>query len=216
MVTERTDYYDIAYGTDYEARQPRRKLEFYLSLVTRYSPAGALYDVGCAFGSFAEVAATKYAVHGSDVSARAVQTARERCPDGEFDVADANDLTLAPGAYDVITMLDVLEHLDDPADVLGRVRGALRDGGVVLIVVPVYDGPLGGIVDRLDRDATHLHRPGRKYLLDLVHGSGLVTREWLGVFRYLLPRQHYIHWPTRTLRTVAPAIALVAQKGARP
>ena len=213
MVSEPSDYYDIAYGVDYEARQPRRKLEFYLALVSRHCPGGALYDVGCAFGSFAEVAATRYSVHGSDVSARAVQAARERCPGGAFEIADANDLTLPPGAYDAITMLDVLEHLRDPADVLARVREGLRERGVALIVVPVYDGPLGWIVDRLDSDTTHLHRRGRRYWLDLVRSAGLVGREWLGVFRYLPAWGHYIHRPTRALRSIAPAIAMVAQKG---
>ena len=207
------DYYDIAYGADYEARQPRRKLEFYLSMVSRYRPEGQLYDVGCAFGSFAAVAQSRYSVNGSDVSERAVQAARDRCPGGEFGVADANDLTLTPEAYDVITLLDVLEHLNEPASVLTQVREGLRVGGVTLIVVPVYDGPLGWIVDRLDQDTTHLHRRGRRYWLELARSSGLVTREWLGVFRYLLPRGPYIHCPTHGLRSIAPAIALVAQKG---
>lgn len=40
------------------------------------------------------------------------------------------------GPYDVVTMLDVLEHLPDTADALSLVREVLAPGGRVLITVP--------------------------------------------------------------------------------
>ena len=45
-------------------------------------------------------------------------------------------LTDAAATYDAVLMLDVLEHLVDPADVLRRVRSTLRPGGVGLVSLP--------------------------------------------------------------------------------
>jgi SAM-dependent methyltransferase len=40
------------------------------------------------------------------------------------------------GSYDVILLAAILEHLYEPAEVLERVRSALRPGGLVFIDVP--------------------------------------------------------------------------------
>jgi SAM-dependent methyltransferase len=41
-----------------------------------------------------------------------------------------------PGAFDVITMIHVLEHIVDPVAVLATLRGKLAPGGLLLIEVP--------------------------------------------------------------------------------
>ena len=40
------------------------------------------------------------------------------------------------GPFDAITLLDVIEHIDDDAAALTAVRGLLRPGGVLLLTVP--------------------------------------------------------------------------------
>jgi SAM-dependent methyltransferase len=52
-----------------------------------------------------------------------------------------NDFLTAPvahglGSFDAIHMSEVLEHVPNPAELLGVVRGCLRDDGVICIVVP--------------------------------------------------------------------------------
>ena len=40
------------------------------------------------------------------------------------------------GAFDLITLCDVIEHVEDDAAALDAARAALRDGGVLLVTVP--------------------------------------------------------------------------------
>ncbi len=45
---------------------------------------------------------------------------------------------VADGAYDLIAMLDVLEHLDDDRDALVSLARKLKPGGRILITVPAF------------------------------------------------------------------------------
>lgn len=43
-----------------------------------------------------------------------------------------------PGGPDVVTMLDVLEHLDDPAATLRRIAALVRPGALLVLTVPAH------------------------------------------------------------------------------
>lgn len=56
---------------------------------------------------------------------------------GRADIyADAASLPIATASADVVTLLDVLEHLRDPARAVAEAGRALRDGGKCLVHVP--------------------------------------------------------------------------------
>lgn len=96
-------------------------------------------DLGAADGS---VAATLVGmgcrVWGVEVDPVAAEKAQERCE--EVAVEDLNCLDLASRfcgqRFDVVLMLDVLEHLTDPVSVLQRVADVLADGGWGIISLP--------------------------------------------------------------------------------
>ena len=46
------------------------------------------------------------------------------------------DATFHSGSFDVVTMYHALEHVEDPAAILSRLRSWMTDGGVLLIEVP--------------------------------------------------------------------------------
>lgn len=96
----------------------------------------------------------------------------------ELSATSAESLQLTSGSYDLITLWHVLEHLDEPQDVLVRAREGLRDGGRVVVAVPNLDSLQAGLGgDRwfhqdVPRHAAHFTREG---LLRLVARSGLRT-----------------------------------------
>src|SRR5262249_3224066 len=49
---------------------------------------------------------------------------------------DAAALPFADAAVDAVTMLDVLEHIPEPEEVLAEARRVLRPGGVLILSVP--------------------------------------------------------------------------------
>ncbi len=94
---------------------------------------GTLFDVGCATGFFLDEArAQGWKVAGCDVSAYAGSVARQR-RDLNVYVGNFNDLPRPRQQYDVVTMLNVLGHIPQPALVEKKLRQMVRPGGHVLI-----------------------------------------------------------------------------------
>jgi SAM-dependent methyltransferase len=206
-------YFDEVYR-DYAAQNPPRKLRFYAGLAARGArgTVGArILDVGCAFGAFLASLGPAWSRHGLDVSAYAVEEARRRVPGARFAVSPAGEIPF-DGPFDVVTAFDVLEHVPNLLGAGQALHRRLAPGGALVLVVPVYDGPTGPLIRRLDRDDTHVHKESRRFWLDWAEGLGLVLEDWRGVYRYLLPGGLYLHWPTRALRRWTPAIAVIARK----
>ncbi len=89
-----------------------------------------LLDIGCAFGDFLVFARSQgWDVSGVEIAPRLAEAARER----GFTVyeGDLDSLGLPPATYDVVTMWDVIEHLDNPSGFLKTIRPLLKSGGLL-------------------------------------------------------------------------------------
>jgi 2-polyprenyl-3-methyl-5-hydroxy-6-metoxy-1,4-benzoquinol methylase len=99
---------------------------------------GRLLDVGAGAGGFLELARRHgWQADGVELSpqlaARAAARSGARVVHGDF----AGDLAadeLRGGAYDAVTMWDVLEHTVDPGAVLDRARTLLAPDGVLIVL----------------------------------------------------------------------------------
>ena len=118
----------------------RRRL-FLRVLEQQFPPAYRpidLLDFGCGTGAFLEHLerfGTVSAVE-SDPSAVAFCHARGRA---EVKLVPAGaPLPFEDGAFDLITSLDVIEHIDDDVAALRELRRVLRPGGRLLAAVPAY------------------------------------------------------------------------------
>jgi len=101
-----------------------------------------LLDVGCALGWFMQAARERgYETWGiephSGVARRASQTIG-----GPVEAGILEDTRYEDASFDVVTLMDVLEHTVDPALCLDRVWRLLDDGGTVVIRVPDTAGLL--------------------------------------------------------------------------
>ena len=139
-------------GSNGKADASRAIYERGLSLIGGPAGRGSLLDIGCAFGVFMELARTHgWSVKGVEISPYSSRYARE---DRGLDVftGDVAMAPLAPGAFDAVTLWDVLEHVRDARGTLARVRELLKPGGHVLITTDNFDGliaRLGGTLYRL-------------------------------------------------------------------
>ncbi|WP_182111774.1 MULTISPECIES: bifunctional 2-polyprenyl-6-hydroxyphenol methylase/3-demethylubiquinol 3-O-methyltransferase UbiG [unclassified Actinotalea] len=142
-------------------------------------------DVGCSTGYLAEALTQRgCTVSGIEYDAEAAELARPHLD--RLVVGDLNTLDLAEAfgerRFEVIVLGDVLEHLADPAPVLGRLVGLLAPGGSVVISIPnVSHGSIRlallqgsweyqelGLMDR-----THIRFFTRCTLLAMLRGAGL-------------------------------------------
>jgi SAM-dependent methyltransferase len=154
------------------------------ALLRRTVPAGVgrALDVGCGTGANAAVLrAHARDVVGLDYRPEGIATARQQhCRDASFVRGDATRLPFADHAFDVVTALDVLEHVDDEAALEEIVR-VLRPGGAIIVSVPA----MPWLWSYRDVDAGHCRRYARGGLLRLCRKSRLEVRR-LNYFQCLL------------------------------
>lgn len=130
--------FDAIYGGD------RRREVQALPTLRVLLPAleqGRVLDVGCGWGQYRPYLYTGDYV-GIDFSEQAIAEARERCPKDTWVAGDFRLLEHWDGAdFETIICLETLEHVEDPAWLLGQFYRLLRYGGLCIIGVP-YRGLL--------------------------------------------------------------------------
>lgn len=117
----------------------------------RSGARGTLLDIGCGPGTFpTQAVRAGYEVTAIEPNAVLAEQARVASGadvvTGRFDEVDLGDRR-----FDVITVLDVIEHLVDPVSMLDRCRDLLAPGGTLVLYTPNHDG----VITRL---ATWMHR----------------------------------------------------------
>jgi SAM-dependent methyltransferase len=106
-----------------------------LHLIGERVPGGRLLDVGCGHGLLLDEARSRgYETVGLELSRSAARHAREVLG---LDVREAPVEDFADDeGFDVVVLVDVLEHLDDPVAAVRRCAALLRPGGVLCVVTP--------------------------------------------------------------------------------
>ena len=95
-----------------------------------------LLDVGCATGEFLLAARARgWQVYGVESSPIGAATAR-RVPGSEIHAGTLDTADYPNGYFDVVTMWDVIEHLQSPRRYLQRIAEILRPGGLLSITTP--------------------------------------------------------------------------------
>lgn len=111
-----------------------------LELVARAAGSGRrLLEVGTGAGLFLKAASRGgWDASGLELSGEGAAFARDRL---ELDVRQerAEQMSFAPGTFDVAVMFDVIEHLFDPKAVLTATRRALKPGGILVVSTPNFN-----------------------------------------------------------------------------
>lgn len=107
------------------------------------------------------------------------------------------------GAYDLLLMMDVLEHVDDDVGLLRQYSKGMPHGGQILITVPAFQFLWSGHDEFLE----HRRRYTRRQIEDVVSRAGLTVVRSRYFFGLLFPLAAAIRlYAARRLRTkhVAP------------
>ena len=146
----------------------RRIIESFLDrLRKQLGKSPHILDVGCGTGANLEMLAQFGDAEGVDVSPDALAFCRQR---GLQNVrqGEAEQLPYDDGSFDLVTGLDVVEHLDDDVAGLREMRRVLRPGGYALLFVPAFMF-LWGVQDDISH---HRRRYTRAGLEQVVRSAG--------------------------------------------
>ena len=117
----------------------RGKRRLVADLLATYSSGdcGRVLDAGCGTGGNLEMLSRFGRVFGLEPFRDAAGFSAGR---GGASVVRgaAQELPFADGVFDLVTSLDVIEHIEDDVGALRELWRALRPGGVVLLTVPAF------------------------------------------------------------------------------
>lgn len=125
------------------------RLRFLDELDRRLDDGSAVVDLGCGAGMPCTFRlAQRHTVIGVDISGEQLRLARQLVPNATFVQHDLASFDVPAGSQDAVTAFYSLTHLprEQHADVLARVRGWLRPGGLFLATFSAT-GTTNGVQD---------------------------------------------------------------------
>jgi SAM-dependent methyltransferase len=134
-------------------------------------PGMRVLDVGCGTGGVLAHLSARASTVGVDRSIQALRHSRSRGVDAVA-AADMDRLPFAPGTFDLITMLDVIEHFADDLSVVRNARALLRPGGALLVSVPAFQS----LFSEHDTTLQHFRRYRASQLRRVLEAGGYVVR----------------------------------------
>jgi SAM-dependent methyltransferase len=142
-----------------------------------------ILDVGCGTGANLEMLSEFGQAEGVDVATEALMFCRSRGVTG-VKLGEAEKLPYADDSFDLVTGLDVVEHLDDDLAGLLEMHRVLRPGGHALLFVPAFQF-LWGVQDEV---SNHRRRYTIGELRDVVTSAGFeVERTTYANITFFLP-----------------------------
>jgi 2-polyprenyl-3-methyl-5-hydroxy-6-metoxy-1,4-benzoquinol methylase len=143
-------YYDEGYAAlEYwdDESATRRALDPIVAAVRRGAPSGArLLDVGSGAGAFLQ-RAVEAGFRATGLELNPALAERARRTGAEIIVGDIESGGVSGRRFDVITLLDLIEHLLDPVAALRRCHELLAPGGRIVLYTPNHASLIVRVAD---------------------------------------------------------------------
>ncbi|QDV29794.1 bifunctional 3-demethylubiquinone-9 3-methyltransferase/ 2-octaprenyl-6-hydroxy phenol methylase [Planctopirus ephydatiae] len=162
------------------------------------SPDDCVLDIGCGDGLFFDRLKDFGSVEGIEVDPLAVSETgpyRRQIHVGPFD-----DSFVTTRRYRLITMLDVLEHLDDPTAAAKLVRTLLTPDGLFVLTVPAFQTLWTGH-DTMNQHRTRFTRATLRAVLDAAQLEIVASRylfHWLAAAKLIIRGLECVRGPDQS------------------
>ncbi len=181
-----------------------------LKIIQEFRGSGRLLDVGCAYGLLVDEASKCFESYGIDISRFALTKSKEYC-EGNVSRASAASLPFKGDSFNVITLLDTLEHIPNFDECLEDVVRVLKKGGILLLQLP---NPLiwTHLCGRFGfKDETHANNFRLQKWHKILLRHGLKIEKCLGFVSYAFKKTKFFVKSERAA-LLFPEIWIVARK----
>lgn len=156
--------------------------------ILKYINKGELFEIGCAYGFFLEMAKKYFSVSGIDITEKPTEFARVEL---SLDVKTGDYLNSSvEKKKDIFCMWDTIEHLENPELYINKVSSEINTGGYLFITT----GDIGSLLARfrgkkwrMIHPPTHLYYFSKSTISKLLKEKGfeVVKITHPGVYRSL-------------------------------
>lgn len=155
--------YNKRYALDHQSLLQHWEFRDIINLINRYGRnKDSLLDFGCNTGDFCNYAKKEInfkIIFGIDINREAINLARKKYPKYDFSIGSFEKIK---GKYDIITAIEVIEHIRDTRDLLKNLKTKLKKRGILIVSCPnkwAIMPKIGGffIREKFCYDPTHVH-----------------------------------------------------------
>jgi len=171
-----------------------------ISLLAKIDRSVKVMDIGCGDGFFLNILTDMgfKDIQGVDPGRPMI----ERCREKGFSVQRKSIGELeGRGEFDLVLLIEVLEHLEEPSAAVRKIYSLLRPGGKLILSVPVCDSLLkryhrfrygtDKLTQVVDWDETHRHAFSAPAIRKLLSDGGFIVEKclhasnpypWIGIY----------------------------------
>ena len=156
---------------------------FFATLAKRYGRRGArLLEVGSGMGHLVGQLSAEFEAYGMDLNHWAVNKSKEFAEKASLQTASAQELPYEDGAFNVVIIKHIVEHLPNPAKAINEIGRVTEKNGILILATP----NLGSLLKPWKgdkwigyQDPTHISLKQPEEWLQLIQDAGF---EFVRVF----------------------------------
>lgn len=166
--------------TTYKDVEDIKRLNFIVNAIkTLNNPNAKILDIGCGNGNISmALGSLGYNVTGVDIDETSVNTAaaKNTFPNVSFQVLDANSFSMND-QFDAVVCSEVLEHLENPSELVHSIYRIMKPGGILAATVPNGWGPREVLITKPMQWLTRNKLDGPILMLKKLFGYSNTTRQ---------------------------------------
>lgn len=155
-----------------------------------------ILDIGCGTGAMLDELAPFGHVTGADFAPEALAFCRQRGSHYPLTRADVRRLPFASDSFDVVTAMDIIEHIDNDKAASAEIFRVLRPGGRLFVTVPAFQS----LWSEHDEALHHYRRYTVPHLKDLFQRVGFAVPKMSYTVTSLFP----LIWTYRQISNQLP------------
>lgn len=110
---------------------------FFATLARRYGKHGArLLEIGSGMGHLVGDLSQSFQAFGMDLNHWAVKKSQEVAAQASLQTASAQELPYKDGAFNVVIIKHIVEHLPDPAKAINEIGRIVEKDGILILATP--------------------------------------------------------------------------------